>query len=245
MNNTEKAESQKELDIKAIKATPKDELPVLPETVRNGDTLQWFYRSVVDSFTCLNSRFSPLYLRRSEHGLAIRINNEWKVYRRNEQIEFWRDAMAVSKELQQSNWSTKRQNDLWNYFLVYAPEIDFEAAGDVTQAVLAEMGAGDAVVGRDGIVGFDDGLEINPVAQTHLEVDRRDGPRIDARVRAAGAVMIARETDQIGFELKVTGIHRVGALVEGFHFPKQASRRWIAEGVAPLVGLGRVGGRLG
>lgn len=113
-------------DIEAIRTTPNDELPVMPETVRNGDTLQWFYRSVADNFTCLNGRKSPLYLRRSEHGLAIRIGNTWKVYRRGEQIEFWRDAMAVFPELAESNWSTKRQNDLWAYFLVYAPEIGFD-----------------------------------------------------------------------------------------------------------------------
>jgi hypothetical protein len=113
-------------DIEAIQKTPSDELPVMPETVRNQDTLQWFYRSVADNFTCLNGRKSPLYLRRSEHGLAIRIGEAWKVYRRGEQIEFWRDAMAAFTELAESNWSTKRQNDLWNYFLVYAPEIDFD-----------------------------------------------------------------------------------------------------------------------
>lgn len=113
-------------DIKAIQATPNDELPVMPETVRNADTLQWFYRSVADNFTCLNGRRSPLYLRRSEHGLAIRIGNQWKLYRRTEQIEFWRDAMATFRELQESNWSTNRTKALWEYFQVYAPEIDFD-----------------------------------------------------------------------------------------------------------------------
>lgn len=113
-------------ELAAIKATPNDELPVMPETVRNQDTLQWFYRAVADSFTCLNGRKSPLYLRRSEHGLAIRINNAWKLYRRGEQIEFWRDAMAAYKDLQESNWSTKRTQAMWDYFQVYAPEIDFD-----------------------------------------------------------------------------------------------------------------------
>lgn len=113
-------------DIQAIKNTPNDELPVMPETVRNQDTLQWFYRSVTDNFTCLNGRQSPLYLRRSEHGLAIRVGNQWKVYRRNENIEFWRDAMAAFPELAESNWSTDRTQKLWQYFQVYAPEIEFD-----------------------------------------------------------------------------------------------------------------------
>lgn len=113
-------------DIAAIKQTPSDELPVMPETVRNQDTLQWFFRSIADNFTCLNGRNSPLYLRRSEHGLSIRIGNQWSVYRRSEQIEFWRDAMTAYPELANSNWSTKRTQALWDYFQVYAPEIKFD-----------------------------------------------------------------------------------------------------------------------
>lgn len=113
-------------DIKAIESTPNDELPVLPETVKNADTLQWFYRAVIDSFTCMNGRRSPLYLRHSEHGLAIRVGNQWRQYRRSEQAEFWRDAMSEYRDLQMSNWSTKRTQDLWNYFQIYAPEIEFD-----------------------------------------------------------------------------------------------------------------------
>ena len=113
-------------DIKAIKQTPDDELPVLPETMRNQDTLQWFYRAVIDNFTCSSGRRSPLYLRRSEHGLAIRVDNSWRVYRRVEQVEFWREAMRVYKGLADSNWSTKRSRDLWDYFQVYAPKISFD-----------------------------------------------------------------------------------------------------------------------
>jgi Family of unknown function (DUF5906) len=120
------AQKKNAQDVKAIQGTPYDELPVLPETVRNQETLQWFYRSVVDNFTCLNGRKSPLYLRRSEHGLAIRIGNAWKVYRRGEQIEFWRDAMAVFPELAESNWSTDRTNKIWQYFQIYVPEIEFD-----------------------------------------------------------------------------------------------------------------------
>ena len=119
-------ESQAARDIRAIQGTAFDELPVLPETVRNQETLQWFYRAVVENFTCLSGRKSPLYLRRSEHGLAIRINSQWKLYRRGESVEFWRDAMEVYPELRESNWSTKRQQDLWNYFQAYAPQISFD-----------------------------------------------------------------------------------------------------------------------
>ncbi|CAN5616380.1 hypothetical protein BH23PAT2_BH23PAT2_08200 [soil metagenome] len=126
MPSSEEQQKKNAEAIKAIKNTPNDELPVMPETVRNGDTLQWFYRSVIDNFTCLNGRKSPLYLRRSEHGLAIRIGQVWRVYRRSEQIEFWRDAMAAYRELAESNWSTKRARDLWDYFQVYAPQIEFD-----------------------------------------------------------------------------------------------------------------------
>lgn len=126
MNKDEQKQKNLE-DIKAIKNTPSDELPVMPETVRNQDTLQWFYRAVADNFSCLNGRKSPLYLRRSEHGLAIRVGNQWKRYRRGEQIEFWRDAMAAYPELAESNWSTKRNQALWDYFQIYATEIEFDS----------------------------------------------------------------------------------------------------------------------
>lgn len=114
------------LDIAAIKETPVDELPVLPETVVNQEVLQWYYRSVLDNFTCQNGRKSPLYLRRNEHGLAIRVRGAWKLYRRKERDEFWRDAMQSFSELQESNWSTRRQQSLWDYFQVYAPELEFD-----------------------------------------------------------------------------------------------------------------------
>ena len=126
MASPEEQQQKNTADIEAIKKTPNDELPVLPETVRNQDTLQWWYRSVIDNFTCSNGRKSPLYLRRSEHGLAIRIDMGWKVYRRGQHIEFWRDAMTVYPELAESNWSTKRAQSLWDYFQVYAPEIQFD-----------------------------------------------------------------------------------------------------------------------
>lgn len=113
-------------DKQAIDETPPSELPVLPETVKNQDTLQWFYRAIIDNFSCLNSRKSPLYLRRSEHGLAIRVDNQWRVYRRGEQAAFWRDAMASYPELRMSNWSTKRTQALWDYFYIYATEIHFD-----------------------------------------------------------------------------------------------------------------------
>lgn len=113
-------------EIDAVKRTPNDELPVLAETVRNQEVLQWFYRAVADNFICLNRRKSPLYLRRSEHGLAMRIGSQWKIFRRTEQVEFWRDAMQAFPELAESNWSTKRQLELWQYFQVYAPTIEFD-----------------------------------------------------------------------------------------------------------------------
>lgn len=126
MSSPEEQQKKNAADVEAIKKTPNDELPVMPETVRNQDTLQWFYRAIADNFTCLNGRKSPLYLRRSEHGLAIRIDNQWRVYRRGEMIEFWRDAMTVYSELLDSNWSTKRQQALWDYFQAYAPKIYFD-----------------------------------------------------------------------------------------------------------------------
>lgn len=126
MASPEDIQRKNALDIQAIQQTPYDELPVMPETVRNQDTLQWFFRSVTDNFTCLNGRTSPLYLRRSEHGLAIRIGNQWKVYRRTEQVEFWRDAMQAFPALADSNWSTKRTQDIWQYFQIYAPHIEFD-----------------------------------------------------------------------------------------------------------------------
>lgn len=126
MPSQEEIKQKNAEDLKAIKNTPADELPVMPEAVRNGDTLQWFYRAVIDNFTCENGRKSPLYLRRSEHGLAIRVNNQWRVYHRTDQITFWRDAMAVYSDLAESNWSTKRTMAVWDYFQVYAPEIEFD-----------------------------------------------------------------------------------------------------------------------
>ena len=99
MPSQEAAEKKNAADLKAIQATPADELPVLPETVRNQETLQWFYRAVIENFTCMGGRKSPLYLRRTEHGLAIRVGNAWRVYRRGESVNFWRDAMASYREL--------------------------------------------------------------------------------------------------------------------------------------------------
>lgn len=126
MASAEEMRKKNAADVEAIQNTPNNELPVMPETVRNQDTLQWFFRFVIDTFTCMNGRKSPLYLRRSEHGLAIRIGNQWKVYRRDKQIAFWRDAMAHYSQLAESNWSTKRTQALWDYFQIYAPEIEFD-----------------------------------------------------------------------------------------------------------------------
>lgn len=102
-------------------ATTADEFPTLAETARNQDVLQWFYKRVVEHFS-----EAPLYLRRSEHGLAIRVGGQWRQYRRGEQVAFWRDAMRECQQLRDSNWSTKRQQALWDYFMVYASEIEFD-----------------------------------------------------------------------------------------------------------------------
>lgn len=102
-------------------ATTADEFPTLAETARNQDVLQWFYKRVVEHFS-----EAPLYLRRSEHGLAVRVGGQWRQYRRGEQVAFWRDAMRECQQLRDSNWSTKRQQALWDYFMVYAIEITFD-----------------------------------------------------------------------------------------------------------------------
>lgn len=126
MPSYEDVQKKNAADIKAIQETAVNDLPVMPETVKNGDTLQWFYRIVIDNFTCMNGRKSPLYMRRTEHGLALRIGSQWKQYRRGEHIDFWRDAMSAYPTLAQSNWSTKRTQALWDYFQIYAPEIEFD-----------------------------------------------------------------------------------------------------------------------
>lgn len=126
MSNADEVARRQAAEMELITNTPFDEIPRLGESVRNQDTLQWFYGVVMENFTCANGRQSPLYLRRSEHGMAIRVGNTWRTYRRGEQIEFWRDAMSVYKKLVDANWSTKRQQELWAYFLVYAPEIEFD-----------------------------------------------------------------------------------------------------------------------
>lgn len=123
---SDKTRNQAAEDVRAIKNTPSDELPVMPETVRNQDTLQWFYRAVSENFSCTNGRRSPLFLRRAEHGLCLRAGNQWKLYRRTEQVEFWRDAMIAFDDLRESNWSTKRMQALWDYFYAYAPTIEFD-----------------------------------------------------------------------------------------------------------------------
>lgn len=127
MANKEEQEQKSKEAIKEIQNTPPDQIPIMPEVVRNQDTLQWFYRSVSSSFTCTEGRQSPLYLRRSEHGLAMRVGGQWRLYRRGQQIEFWRDAMQAFPQLTDANWSTKRTQDLWAYFQHYAPEIHFDS----------------------------------------------------------------------------------------------------------------------
>lgn len=110
----------------ALKNTPNNQLPIMPETVRNQDNLQWFYKMVLETFTCESNRVSPLYLRRSERGIAIRVDNQWREYGRGEATRFWRDAMRAYPDLADSNWSTKRTQAVWDYFQIYAPEIEFD-----------------------------------------------------------------------------------------------------------------------
>lgn len=102
------------------------ELPVMPEATRNQDTLQNWYVDVLDNFACQNGSHSPLYLRRAETGLAIRVTNLWRAYRVNQPLKFWQDAMLAYPNLRQCNWSTKRTRELWDYLLHYAPQIQFE-----------------------------------------------------------------------------------------------------------------------
>lgn len=124
MNKSQQEEHERNL--MNIDSTEDNALPVLPETVRNQETLQWFYLVVMQNLSCLDGRKSTLYMRRSEKGIAVRINHQWRIYRQKQSVDFWRDIMAEHKQLAQSNWSTKRQQDLWAYFQSYAPAISFD-----------------------------------------------------------------------------------------------------------------------
>lgn len=115
-------------DLLALQSTGDNEFPVLPDGTRSEETLQWFYRIVLDNFSCQNGRSSDLYLRHDSETttLCIRVNYQWKQYRRNEATEFWRDAMRVHYQLSASNWSTKRMQAMWDYMWMYAPSISFD-----------------------------------------------------------------------------------------------------------------------
>lgn len=121
-----KQNDQSAVDITELRDTPKNRLPVLPNTTKNDDTLQWFYQLVLDTFACQNGRVSPLYLRRSGQTLHIRVGNRWHTYHRRESLEFWRDAMKQYSDLRLSNWSTKRMQAVWDYLQAYAPEASFD-----------------------------------------------------------------------------------------------------------------------
>ena len=126
-------------------ATPVDRLPVLPESTRSPDTIQWFAAMVLDNFACLNGRKSPLYLRTNKDALAFRRGNRWVQFHRGQRIEFWRAVMDAHPEVRDSNWSTKRQQLLWDYFLAYAPAGNFddrryfETANCVLDGVTGEL----------------------------------------------------------------------------------------------------------
>lgn len=102
------------------------ELPIMPESIRDGDKIQFWFNSVLDNFSCTNGRWSPLYLRRAETGLAIRVGGRWVAYRTNQSLDFWRAVMQVYPAVRLSNWSTRRQKELWEYLLVYAPPLAFD-----------------------------------------------------------------------------------------------------------------------
>lgn len=127
-----------------ITPTMRNNFPVLPSTVRNDDTLQWFYNMVLESFSG-----APLYLRRSNTNLYIRHNNQWRAYGKRDSLIFWRDAMSQHEELRLSNWSTKRMQQVWDYVQAYASEATFdnrryfETSNMVLDAVTGELHQGD------------------------------------------------------------------------------------------------------
>lgn len=229
MPSQDEVKAKNAADLEAIKKTPDDELPVMPETVRNPETLQWFYRSVADNFTCLNGRKSPLYLRRSEHGLAIRVGNAWKVYRRNEQIGFWRDAMQAYPELAESNWSTDRTQKIWQYFQIYAPTIEFD------NRRYFEMG--DCIL--DGLTG-----ELNREPERFLTNPTTRASRLDYKPDYEPSVAWNKWYETMDEHQQKVRDWSVGSAILGEHGllftfgQSRTGKSTLAEGLAEVLGSG-------
>lgn len=112
--------------IAELQGTPLDQLPMLSENTKSPDTIQWFAAMVLDNFSCLNGRSSPLFLRTHEQALVFRQGNRWVQFHRGQKTEFWRAVFDAYPDVRESNWSTKRQQLLWDYFLTYAPSGEFD-----------------------------------------------------------------------------------------------------------------------
>lgn len=118
--------SSQEEQLAQMQATPDNELPRMSENIKGADMNQWFAAMVLDNFACTNGRISPLFLRTNGEALAFRRGHRWVQFHRGQRIEFWREVFNAYPEVRKSNWSTKRQQMLWDYFLVYAPSGEFD-----------------------------------------------------------------------------------------------------------------------
>ena len=107
-----------------IEALTLPPLPPLPETTKNQDTLQAWYRGVRDIFIG-----APLYLRHTSEGLAIRHGGRWQVYPRTTagRESLWRDIMRAHLDVGGENWSARRTLELTQYLLLYAPGITLDS----------------------------------------------------------------------------------------------------------------------
>ena len=96
---------------------------------------------------------------------------------------------------------------------------------------------------RTACIALDHDLQIHPVRQPELQVDRCDGQAVDAR--AVGRVRVVAVGDDVHLELEMAGVDRVGALrlvrPIGAHLAHVLARRRIEERVAALVGRGLAG----
>lgn len=117
--------SNAELAAQELASSPKDALPYMSENVKSPDVNQQFASKVLDVFACQDGHSSPLYLRTNGDALAIRCDNRWLQFHRGQRVEFWRAVMQAYPQVRESNWSIKRQQTLWDYFLHYAPAGEF------------------------------------------------------------------------------------------------------------------------